>query len=161
MIFGNSEAALNATKAIAAPSIAIFSPSITTFAASPSIPILESASSTAVSKTLTAPSMNAFPILLTLPKNTSAVSVRFLKALSASPPVVITPRRFFAAAFMLANEPEKVELASLAVVPVTPRLSCITWIASYTSFRLLISYLTPLNFSASARSLSISDFVPP
>jgi len=59
------------------------------------------------------------------------------------------------------NEPVNVDAASLAVVPVISRFSWIAWIALYTSERLLILYLTPVNFSASAKSRCISCFVPP
>ena len=69
--------------------------------------------------------------------------------------------KFCQALFIDANDPDIVELASFAVVPVIPSSPCITWIAWYTSFKLLISYSTPLIAVASASNLSISVFVPP
>ena len=78
-------------------------------------------------------------------------------ALSSAIPV----SKFCQAAPIAAVDPLIVSAASCAVVPVIPISVCTTCIASYTSLRLLISYLTPLSFSASAKSLCISSFVPP
>ena len=64
-------------------------------------------------------------------------------------------------AFMALNDPCIVVEASCAVVPVMPSSVCMTWIASYTSERLFMSYLTPDIFSASFSSRSISERVPP
>ena len=76
-------------------------------------------------------------------------------------PVAIPVNIFCHADFIAATEPWIVVLASFAVVPVTPSSPCITWIAWYTSFKLLISYLIPVTFSASESNLCISSLVPP
>ena len=94
---------------------------------------------------------------------------RNVPTVSASPtmagpmflPRARSPRRLSAAAFIDAKDPDSVDAASFEDVPVMSRSVWITWIASYTSDRLLISYFCPEIFSASDRSLSISVFVPP
>lgn len=58
-------------------------------------------------------------------------------------------------------EPLIVSVASLAVVPVMPISVWITWMASVKSENEERSYSMPEIFSASARSRSISDLVPP
>ena len=89
---------------------------------------------------------------------TSATVERASASSLASPAPL---RKLSQAAFAEFMEPSIVVEASLAVVPVIPSSPWITWIAWYTSFKLLMSYLTPLIFSASTRSRSISVFVPP
>ena len=61
----------------------------------------------------------------------------------------------------LTKEPVSVVFASRAAVPVRPSSPCITCTASYTSPRLLMSYLMPVSCSASDSSRSISVLVPP
>ena len=76
-------------------------------------------------------------------------------------PSAKAPIKSSALAFIALKDPSRVSLASKAVVPVISSSPWITWIALNTSSRLLMSYLIPVSFSASAKSLSISDFVPP
>ena len=97
-----------------------------------------------------------FPMRKVLTDSPSALSEGPISLPSARFPI-----RFLAADCIAEKEPEKVWAASFAVVPVIPRFSCMACIALYTSPRLFISYFTPVNFSASESSLSISDLVPP
>ena len=76
-------------------------------------------------------------------------------ALSTSSPIFLAtalpspterlPNKFLAEAFIIAKAPLKVLPASSAVVPATPKFSCIAWIALYTSDKLSILYLTPVS----------------
>ena len=56
-------------------------------------------------------------------RNVEAVDTSSFMEPVTSPPMAMLPSRFCAAAFIAEKEPLKVSLASLAVVPVTPRLS--------------------------------------
>ncbi len=79
-------------------------------------------------------------------KNVIRVVLRFSSIGPISSPNAIAPNVSVNAAFKALNEPVKVSLASLAVVPVMPSSSWMTWIASYTSDRLSILYSTPVSF---------------
>ena len=106
---------------------------------------------------------NIFPIIgIKLPnKNVDTVEAKPFNAGFMSCPKDNLPNTFCADAFIAAKDPVKVVAASLAVVPVISNLFWITWIAEYTSARLLMLYFTPVIFLASASKRSISVFVPP
>ena len=114
------------------------------------------------STSLPSPSITVFirgiRFLATVTTLSTKSEIKPLKlALSSAIPV----SRFCQAALAIPIEPLIVVAASFAVVPVIPISVCTTCIASYTSFKLLMSYLTPLSFSASSKSLCISSLVPP
>ena len=69
--------------------------------------------------------------------------------------------RFCMAALVLAHEPLIVSAASFAVVPVIPISVWMTWMASVTSAKELMSNVVPASLPASASNRSISVFVPP
>ena len=56
-------------------------------------------------------------------RKVEAVETNSFMELVTSPPMAIFPIKFGAAAFIAEKEPLQVSLASLAVVPVTPRFS--------------------------------------
>ena len=62
-------------------------------------------------------------------RNVEAVVIKLDKVPVTSPPIATFPKKSCAAAFIEANEPLNVVAASLAVVPVMSKLSCITPIA--------------------------------
>ena len=87
-----------------------------------------------------APSLSDKPLLIfdnisaRFPPKVAVVSLRAFTSSSISPvPVDKCPRRLLAADLIDCIDPENVVAASLAVVPVTPRLPWIVWIAVITS----------------------------
>ena len=84
---------------------------------------------------------------LTSPPPLSSPNNAVIRPLSAScrfPPPAIAVSTFSQEALVALAAPVIVCSASCAVVPVIPISTWITWIASYTSERLLMSYFTPV-----------------